>query len=325
MKLMISKVFRNFLNWALFFCLVTIFTRDSAAFELDVMNSVVSVIPRHSGFESRSTDSHHKRISPEGTAVAIFPGGYLATNSHVLGSAKSVDIRMKDGRLIAVQIIGQDRFTDIALIKAPVDLPVLDPAPTVELAGPVCAVGNQFGLGLSVTCGVVSAIHRTGTGFNPIEDFIQTDAVVNPGGSGGALVNDLGQIIGLVSAIFTKESDSNIGVNFATSINMVLRVTKDLKEFGRVKRGRSGIRVGFLSQEQRRTVYGALITHVNKESAGFRGGLRPGNVITKIGLRHIFRPTDVSSAFHQFRPGNKVTVDFFDGGKKSSTTIELLP
>ena len=149
---------------------------------VSVMESVVSLLPEWPGAESRPKE-------PEGTAVAVMPGGYLATNDHVLGDAKKVKIRLNDGRLMAVEIIGRDAVTDIALIKAPMDFPVLPFGGNPGLGESVCAIGNQFGMGLSITCGVASALHRTGTGFNEIEDFIKTDAVINPGGSGGALID----------------------------------------------------------------------------------------------------------------------------------------
>ena len=297
----------------------------SQAFEESVLQSVVSVIPRHPFKKNKLLSNAKRTQAPEGTAVAVFPGGFLATNSHVLGSAKFIDIRLEDGRFIQANIIGRDPFTDIALLQVPLELPILKIAQEIKIASPVCAVGNQFGLGLSVTCGVISALHRTGTGFNPIEDFIQTDATINPGGSGGALVNGSGEMVGLVSAIFTKESDSNIGVNFAISSEMVLRVITDLRDYGRVKRGRSGIRVRSLSLEDRRSKVGALINFVKEGGAGFKGGLRPGHIITKIGNRNITKPTDVSSAFHKFRPGEAVEIEYLNPEDKLKTEIFLLP
>ena len=150
---------------------------------------------------------------------------------------------------LAAEIIGRDPLTDIALLKIDMDLPLLIPGPEPALGDKVCALGNPSGLGLSLSCGVVSALHRTGTGFNPMEDFIQTDAAVNPGGSGGALLDGDDRLVGLVSAIFTKDSDANIGVNFAASHALVMRVTEDLAAHGRVIRGKSGLRVEDLDDQ----------------------------------------------------------------------------
>ena len=150
------------------------------SFSSETLKSVVSVLPEWPGFKGEPGREGRPK-NPEGTAVAVLPGGYLATNVHVIGRAEKIDIRLEDGRVMPATIVGRDASTDLALLKVSVDLPVLPAAPEPVLGQRVCAVGNQFGMGLSVTCGVVSALHRTGTGFNEIEDFIQTDAVVNPG------------------------------------------------------------------------------------------------------------------------------------------------
>jgi len=293
------------------------------AFESGILDSVVGVIPHWP--QRKKEGSNKYKNSPEGSAVAIFPGGYLVTNAHVLGKAKLVDVRLNDGRLLSVEIIGSDSITDIALLKAPEDFPVLKFASKGKLGAPACAIGNQFGIGLSVTCGVISGLNRTGLRFNPIEDFIQTDAAVNPGGSGGALVNDSGKLLGLVSAIFTKNSDSNIGVNFATSIRMVLRVAIDLRQFGRVKLGKSGIIVGSKTEGQMRQSTGVPIKQIKKNGAAYKKGIKVGSLITKIGDRLIRKRTDVSSAFHQFRPGQEVSMEFTYNGRKESVLITLLP
>jgi S1-C subfamily serine protease len=126
---------------------------------LNSFESVVSLLPEWPGAGSRPKE-------PEGTAVAVMPGGYLATNDHVIGRARKIKIRLADGRVLPAEIIGRDTLTDIALIKAPIDFPVLPIGGNPGLGQSVCAIGNQFGMGLSITCGVASALHRTGTGFN---------------------------------------------------------------------------------------------------------------------------------------------------------------
>ncbi len=287
-------------------------------FSPEILKSVVSLLPEWPGAGSRPKE-------PEGTAVAIMPGGYLATNDHIIGRARSIKIRLEDGRILAAEIIGRDTMTDIALVKVPLDLPVPAFAPEPALGARVCAVGNQFGLGLSVTCGVVSAVRRTGTGFNEIEDFIQTDAVVNPGGSGGALVDGQGRLVGLVSAIFTKDSDANIGVNFASSMKLVMRVAKDLKEWGRVKRGKPGFKVRDLSPDERQTTAGAAITYVTGDGAAAGAGLQSGDVIIAIDKRKIFRASDVPSAIHMARPGDALRIQYLRNGKQGTVPLKLSP
>ncbi len=302
---------------AFFLCaliLISAPTEKAGAFEPRVLDSVVSLLPDWPASQALPK-------APEGSAVAIFSGGYLATNAHVLGAAKTAQIRLHDGRLVAAEIIGRDGATDLALIKAPIDLPVLTKAPEPGLGAPVCSVGNQFGLGLSVTCGVVSAVRRTGVGFNPIEDFIQTDAVVNPGGSGGALVDEQGRLIGLVSAIFTKGSDSNIGVNFATSSALLFRILEDLRDYGKVERVKSGLQVRSLTPEQKRLYSGARVIHVKDNSAASGAGLMAEDILTGIGDRPVRKPSDVSSALQLHRPGQSIAIRFLRGDQPMESTL----
>ncbi|MHA1600812.1 MAG: S1C family serine protease, partial [Alphaproteobacteria bacterium] len=196
---------------AVFLALAT----PAAAFEPKVLDSVVTVLPLWPGFERDGQVRRPPGSSPEGTAVAIRPGGYLVTALHVVDRATEITVRLPDGREVPARLVATDISTDLALLAIDVDLPILETAPEPTLGDPVCALGNQFGLGLSVTCGVVSGLHLSGVGFNPVEDFVQTDAAVNPGASGGALVDGQGRLVGILSAIFTKVSDANIGINFA--------------------------------------------------------------------------------------------------------------
>ena len=244
------------------------------------MKSVVAVIPERP--RQLSIVGTGAWDALEGTAVAMFKGGYLVTNAHVLGRAVNVDIRLADGRLVAVEIVGRDTRTDLALLKAPMEFPVPRTAPAPTIGGRVCAIGNQFGPGLSVTCGVVSALRRTNAGFNPVEDFVQTDAAINPGGSGGALVDGEGRLVGIVSAIFTKQSDADIGVNFAAVIGLVLRVVGDIKDHGRVKIGRSGLLTAPLSLEDRRQWSGARVARIISGSAAEASDLEVGDIVTRI-------------------------------------------
>ena len=287
----------------------------AAAFDPSALESVVSVLP-----DWPSDQPLPER--PEGSGVAILAGGYIATNGHVLGDAKSLRVRLADGRILAAEIVGVDRLTDIALIKAPVELPLREIAPPPPLGATVCAIGNPFGLGLSVSCGVVSAVHRTGTGFNPIEDFIQTDATVNPGASGGALLDADGRLVGMISAIFTKGADADIGVNFAASVGLVMRVVEDLAQHGRVIRGQSGLRVADLDEAERT---GARITRVVPGGSADAAGLAAGDVITAIGTRAIRRASDVTSAIHMHRPGARIAVTYLRDGARHVVDFELRP
>ena len=291
------------------------------SFDSKIMNSVVAVIPERLGQSPRGGTG--ARDAPEGTAVAVFGGGYLVTNAHVLGRAVNVDIRLADGRLGAVEIVGRDPRTDLALLKAPMEFPVPQTAPAPKLGGRVCAIGNQFGLGLSVTCGVVSARRRTNAGFNPVEDFVQTDAAVNPGGSGGALVDVEGRLVGIVSTIFTKKSDADIGVNFAAAMGLVWRVVRDIKDHGRLKIGWSGLLTAPLSRKDRRKWSGARVTRIISGSAAEASHLKVGDIVTRIDGRVIVLPSDVRAAIFMRRPGDTLSVHYIRGGNEAETALKL--
>ncbi|WNK00072.1 trypsin-like peptidase domain-containing protein [Thalassospiraceae bacterium LMO-JJ14] len=284
-------------------------TAPLPAFALDpaVLQSVVRVKPDWP-LVARGRDAANAPRDPQGTGVAVLPGGYVATNVHVLGQAENVDVLLEDGRALKAEIIGRDTMTDIALLKIPVEIPVLEMAPQPQLAAPVCAIGNQFGLGLSVTCGVVSAVHRSGVGFNPVEDFIQTDAAVNPGGSGGALIDAKARLVGMVSAIFTKQSDADIGVNFATSVPLLMRVVTDLKAHGRVVRGVAGFRAGPLPQAKAAVESGALIESVAIDGPAFKAGLDAGDVVTHIDGKAIATMHMLELTMFMKRPGDTLTL-----------------
>ncbi|MBB3066880.1 S1C family serine protease [Limibacillus halophilus] len=204
--------------------------KTTVAFEDRFLNSVVSVLP------TWPQNAGQQRLEePEGSGFAYASGGIVATAWHVVGQATAIRVRLADGRQFPAEVIAGDPLSDIALLRVPVDLPVPERAAPPPLGAKVCAVGNAFGLDLSVTCGVLSASGRTGIGFNVVEDFLQTDAAVNPGASGGALFDEQGRLIGLLSAIFTKESDANIGVNFAVSVALLERVAEELLGNGKVR------------------------------------------------------------------------------------------
>jgi len=286
------------------------------SFPPQILESVVSLLPEWPKSIAGSKE-------PEASAVAILPGGYLVTNDHVINLAEKIRIKLHNGRVIQAKIIGRDSLTDLALIKIPLDLPVLPITKKLSLGDRVCAVGNQFGLGLSITCGVTSALHRTGTGFNPIEDFIQTDAAVNPGGSGGALIDSQGNLVGIVSAIFTKNSDANIGVNFASSINLVMRVIREIKEKGHVVRGDPGFKARNLSLKEKQNYVGALVTQISRIGPAKDSGLKIGDIIVGIDERIITSSSDIPSSIHMVRAGASLSIKFIRDGKSQTTKLIL--
>ncbi|MEO3430897.1 trypsin-like peptidase domain-containing protein [Pelagibius sp. CAU 1746] len=295
------------------------------AFEARVMDSVVSVLPLWPGQPRGGQPDLPPGVAPEGTAVAIAPGGYLATALHVVDRALEVTVRLPDGRLVPAEVLGRDPASDLALLGIEADLPPLPYAPEPSLGAPVCAVGNQFGLDLSVTCGVVSALHRAGTGFNPIEDFVQTDAVVNPGASGGALVDAEGRLVGLLSAIFTMESDANIGVNFAASAALVRRVMVDLKTYGQVRRAKAGLGLEELDPEERATEVGLRVAGVLPGGAAEAAGIRAGDLLTAVEGRRVTKVPEAIAAIQMKRPGETLRLALKRDGQTLDLGLVLAP
>ena len=189
--------------------------------------SVVSVIPTWPGYD-RPGFGAPKGTAPEGSGIVFSVAGgqrskKILTAAHVVNKAKKVRIRTFDEQIFDAQVRWIDRATDIAVLSIDSQLPSLPLIDTTASPGEhVCAIANPFGLGTSMSCGVISALNRSNLGFNEIEDFIQTDAAVNPGSSGGALVDADGQLLGMIAAIFTKEADIDAGVNFAISSSLLL-------------------------------------------------------------------------------------------------------
>lgn len=296
--------------------------QSARAFEPAVLESVVSVLPLWPGYGQGGQRGGHTQ-EPEGSAVAVAPGGLLATALHIVDRAVEITVRLPDGRLQAAELVGTDPATDLALLKIETPLPPLPWAPPPALGAPVCAVGNQFGLGLSVTCGVVSALHRTDVGFNPVEDFIQTDATTNPGASGGALVDAEGRLVGLLSAIFTKDSDADIGVNFAASAALVRRVVEDLAAQGRVTRPEAGLQLADLPRQVRFRETGALVLALDPDGPAARAGLRSHDLIVSLAGRPIRTARDAMTAIALQRPGARVPVTLRREGNQLELELSL--
>ena len=302
--------------------IVLVLVSPAQAFDASVLDSVVRVKPDWP-ISARGRDAQGAPRDPQGTGFAILPGGYIVTNMHVIGAAEAVDVLMQDGRQVPAEIVGRHAPTDIALLKIPVDLSPIPHARNLSLADPVCAVGNQFGLGLSVTCGVVSAIGRSGTGFNPIEDFVQTDASINPGGSGGPLLDRDTQLVGMVSAIFTKQSDADIGVNFATSTRLLMRVVTDLRDHGRVQRAQVGFRAGPVPPPLNQKTPGAMVSKVEPEGPAFKAGLEAGDIITHINGHEITHPGALEIAIFMTMPGTTMTLNTLRGDQPRTLSFSV--
>ncbi len=282
------------------------------------VQSVVSILPEWPPDATRNEE-------PEGSGVVVLDGHYIVTALHVVQSALSVNVRTSTGLIVEAEIIGRDQATDLALLKIDNALAPLPFTDNVGLGDDVCTIGNAFGLGLSVTCGIVSGINRAGVGFNPIEDFIQTDAAVNPGASGGALVTADGQLVGILSAIFTKQSDANIGVNFAVSAQLAARVVSELHSSGRVKWTASGLRLVQNLEPGETGQLGARVARVRVGSPADDAGIEVEDVIIQANQRRIRKPADFVSALALLIPPAELSVGIMRGTEQMTTVIGLLP
>lgn len=219
---------------------------------------------------------------PEGTAFAIGDGRTFITADHVLGNSKSARLKLADGSVVDAEIRIRDAQTDIAILGTDIALPPLAFAGEVAPGDDVCAAGNAFGLGISLTCGIVSAVGRRGIGFNRIEDFIQTDAAINPGMSGAPLLLLDGTVAGLVTSIFTKQSDGDLGVNFAASPRLVNAVLEDAED-GRIDRPRLQMLLRPVPASGATGRAGGEVVGITPGSPAESAGIVPGDIVVMAG------------------------------------------
>ena len=283
-----------FLTILLFATLVGVQSSPVHALPGDTLESVVSVLPVWPGRPQGGVGSS-PGVAPEGSGVVLRPG-LIATAWHVIKPARRIDIRLGDGRILPARLVAKDAASDIAVLDVDMDLQPIEIAPAPQLAQPVCAIGNTYGLGLSVTCGVVSALNVSNGGFNPVEDFVQTDAAANPGVSGGALVDLDGRLVGMMSAVFASGEDTNIGVNFAVSTDLLLRVVDALISEGEVRYRSPGWRLEAADREQLATIAAPVVHGVRDGTPAAQAGIAAGDIIEIIGSRRVRTPRDAVAA-----------------------------
>ncbi|MBL3656247.1 trypsin-like peptidase domain-containing protein [Fulvivirga sediminis] len=270
-----------------------------------------------------------------GSGVIVSDDGYIVTNNHVIEDASQIEVVLNDNRTYLAKVIGTDPTTDLALIKIAerrlnfVEYGNSDDVKTGEW---VLAIGNPFDLNSTVTAGIVSAKARNigilrDKNNLQIESFIQTDAAVNPGNSGGALVNLKGKLIGINTAIATPTGNYT-GYSFAVPVSLVQKVIDDLLEYGEVQRALLGIRIGDMNsriaEAENLNVYnGVYISNVNKNSAAEKAGLLAGDVIIAIDNTPINNVSELQEMVARNRPGNKIKVTYIRGGQQSSTEATL--
>ena len=268
-----------------------------------------------------------------GSGVVVSPDGYIVTNHHVVEKSNDIKVTLSDKRTYQAKLVGSDPSTDVAVLKIEEqELPfmVFGNSDSVRVGEWVLAVGNPFNLESTVTAGIVSAKGRNInilSGAASIESFIQTDAAVNPGNSGGALVNTAGELIGVNTAIIT-ESGSYEGYSFAVPSNLVKKVVRDLREFGNVQRAYLGVGIQDLDSETARDLglpnaEGVLINRVASEGAASDAGLQEGDVVIGINSTNMRSTSELQEFVGRFRPGQSVQVDYWRNNKKLRSRITL--
>src|SRR5690554_4638322 len=278
---------------------------------------------------------HQQAQIGTGSGVIISEDGYIVTNNHVINNASEIEITLNNKKAYKAKLIGTDSQMDIALLKIDANekLPytVFGDSDNIRVGEWVLAVGNPYNLNSTVTAGIISAKARNvGNRMqNNIQSFIQTDAVVNPGNSGGALVNTRGELIG-INTMISSTTGSYVGYSFAVPSNMVRKIVTDIMEFGKVQQGILGVQ-GFelntqIAKEQDiSTGKGFYVNSVNENSGSAKAGLKKGDVITAVDGKNISNFMDLNGIISTKRPNDSVTVDFVRNDHKQSVKVQLSP
>jgi Do/DeqQ family serine protease len=270
-----------------------------------------------------------------GSGVIVSPEGYILTNNHVIEGAKEIVVTLSDSRRVVAQVIGTDPDTDLAILRIQLErLPViaLGNSDTAQVGDRVLAIGNPFGVGQTVTSGIVSALGRNQLGINTFENFIQTDAAINPGNSGGALVDVNGHLIGINTAIYSR-SGGNMGIGFAIPISTAQQVMQDLLQNGKVIRGWIGVEPQDMSPELAQTFQlpaagqgmpaGVVITGVLKNGPAASAGIRPGDVIVKVAGQPVRNVAELLTQVAGLKPGAPAEVNIWR--RQGEVNLRLTP
>ena len=262
------------------------------------------------------TQPRHRKTQSLGSGVIVdAKNGYIITNNHVIDKADEIRVTLRNGETLQAKLIGTDPDTDVAIIQVTAKNLTAIPlgnSDQLNVGDFAVAIGNPFGLGQTVTSGIISALERSGLGIEGYENFIQTDASINPGNSGGALVNLKGELIGINTAIFSK-SGGNIGIGFAIPINMANDIMQQLITSGEVTRGRLGAQAQDLTPQLAQAFNipfrrGAVVSHVEKDSPADRAGLKSGDIVTEINGKAIRDANTLRTMIGLLRVGQDVTM-----------------
>lgn len=285
------------------------------------------------GERGQQRQSPKRQQMGSGSGVILSSDGYIVTNNHVVDGSNNVKVVLNDKREFAATIVGTDPNTDLALLKVEAtDLPTLKVgnSDALKVGEWVLAVGNPFNLTSTVTAGIVSAKARNInilTSDMKIESFIQTDAAVNPGNSGGALVNTNGELVGINAAI-ASQTGSYSGYSFAIPTSIMSKVVADLKEFGTVQRALLGVMIQDINADLAKEKHlekmeGAYVAEVSANSAAGEAGIQAGDIITYVNGNKVKSVSETQDQISRFRPGDKVEIIYLRGSKQNKTTVVL--
>ena len=272
-----------------------------------------------------------REVASAGSGVIVdAERGYILTNHHVVERADEIQISLIDGDVLDAEVVGSDAATDIALLKVEssglVEMPIGD-SEAIRVGDFVLAIGNPFGLGHTVTSGIVSALGRTGISRSGYEDFIQTDASINPGNSGGALVNMRGELVGVNSAIISR-TGGNVGIGFAVPTEIASSIMGQIIDFGEIRRGLLGVSISPIDSEIAEALNasvksGALITEIVPDSAAEAAGLRVDDIVVGVDNEKIDSAQALSNAIGLRASGDNVDITYIRDGRTRHTTAKL--
>lgn len=271
-----------------------------------------------------------REIRGVGTGFIISADGQIVTNAHVVEGADEVKVTLGDGRSFDATIVGTDPATDIALLRidAGEDLPTVRFGNSDELkvGQPVVAIGNPFGLGNSVTAGIVSALGRD-INSGPFDNYIQTDAAINKGNSGGPLFNTRGEVVGINTAIFSP-SGGSVGIGFAVPAETARKVVADLADDGRVERGWLGVQIQPVTDDIAAALgfdrpRGVLIANVERDTPADKAGIRRGDIVLAVDGEKVDSPRDLTRAIATAAPDSKVRIDLLRAGEERTVEVTL--
>lgn len=281
-------------------------------------------------FEMPDMPRQPPRMSAGSGVIVDADKGYVITNHHVVEGAGEIAVTLKDRRRFTAELVGSDKATDVAVLKIDANnltaLSLGDPD-SLRVGDSVVAIGNPFGLGQTVTSGIVSALGRSGINVEGYEDFIQTDASINPGNSGGALVTTTGRLVGINTAIIAP-AGGNVGIGFAVPVDMVAAVMKQIIEQGEVRRGRIGVAIQDLTPDLAEAlgiseINGAVVGSVEQDSPATEAGLQAGDVIVAVDKNAVSGSADLRNRIGLAPVGSHVEIEYLREGKRGSVSVRI--